>query len=725
MARVRGILRRPAAWAAALRDGSGPGARAVRGGAGILALKVVNRVVSLAVAVLLARQLGPEHYGVYAYALALVALLSAPVKLGLPTLLVREVATYQLHGQRAHLLGVLRRANEIVAVLSVSLVALLAVAAWPFAGRLGADRVATLAWAMLLLPLGTLGSLRGAALRGLRRVVEGELPEKALVPGLLLGLVLAAGAAGVSLDSPGAMALHVVSAALAFLAGAWLLRRALPGAAWRGPRAFEDRRWLASALPLAFVATIRMVQQQTDVLMLGLLAGATDVGVYRVVLTGSQLVAFAYEALSTALGPHAARLHASGDTVRLQRLVTWNTRAMFAVGLPVAVTLVAAGGPILGLVFGDEFRRGHVVLAILCLAQLVNVGTGSASLLLNMTGHERVTAVSLAWSAAANVALNALLIPSFGMAGAAMATATTVVGWNLVLWRQVVARLDVDPSVLHSLAPAEGRPDAAAPDPARWVDAAAAFADGRHRLWRAHSDRVNRDLLDRWLGDGQCGLVLKTDLFDEAVGSGLWGSLSARARRVIGMDVSVETARRARPAGGAAVAADVRRLPFARHAFDTVVSISTLDHFDSAEELTSSLAGLADVLRPGGRLVVTLDNLANPKLWLRSTVPWSLLRRTGLVPYYVGASLPRTRLRRELEALGFEVVAVRGVMHAPRITAVAVSRLRIFERARWGRGLLAVLAWCEALERLPTRFLTAHFVAVLAVKAAERRAPSA
>jgi O-antigen/teichoic acid export membrane protein len=185
--------------------------------------------------------------------------------------------------------------------------------------------------------------------------------------------------------------------------------------------------------------------------MLGLLAGAEDVGIYRVVLTGSQLVAFAYEALSTALGPHAARLHAANDTPRLQRLVTWNTRAMFAVGLPVGVMLIVAGGPILAVVFGGDFRRGHAALAILCTAQLVNVGTGSASLLLNMAGHERVSARSLMWSAAANVILNALLIPAFGIVGAAMATAATMIGWNLALWRQVRNRLHVDPSVLHRL----------------------------------------------------------------------------------------------------------------------------------------------------------------------------------------------------------------------------------------------------------------------------------
>lgn len=250
----------------------------------------------------------------------------------------------------------------------------------------------------------------------------------------------------------------------------------------------------------------------------------------------------------------------------------------------------------------------------------------------------------------------------------------------------------------------------------RWNDVVPVFADGRHRLWRDHSDRVNTALLDAWLGEDSCGLVLKTDLFDEAVAAGLCHALHARARRVIGIDLSITTVRRARPNGGTVVAADVRRLPFLRQTFDTIVSTSTLDHFDSDEEITASLAELANALRPGGRLVITLDNVENPKLRLRGAIPWALLRRTGFVPYYVGQSLSKSQLCHQLEALNFEIVDVRAVMHAPRITAVALSRIPLFARARWRSGLLWVLERFEGLSRLPTRFLTAHFVAVLATK---------
>ena len=133
-------------------------------------------------------------------------------------------------------------------------------------------------------------------------------------------------------------------------------------------------------------------------------------------------------------------------------------------------------------------------------------------------------------------------------------------------------------------------------------------------VWRAHSDAVNATLLARWLPDGRTGLLLKTDLFDEAVGDGLYPLLASRAQGVVGTDVSILTLRAARShhAGLQVVCADVRYLPFADGACDVVVSNSTLDHFATREEIVAALREIHRVLRLDGCLLLTLDNLANP-----------------------------------------------------------------------------------------------------------------
>lgn len=244
-------------------------------------------------------------------------------------------------------------------------------------------------------------------------------------------------------------------------------------------------------------------------------------------------------------------------------------------------------------------------------------------------------------------------------------------------------------------------------------------AHGKFQLWRRHSDAVNTALLNRWLPERTVSRLLKTDLFDEAVTDGLFATLAARAGQVFGVDVSSRVAEMAgsRHPGLVAEAADVRRLPFDNASFDTVVSISTLDHFDSRDDIPVALRELARVLRPGGQLLLTLDNLAHPAVWLRSLLPHGLMMRLGLVPYAVGKTLAPRSLKAACRDAGLTVTDATAVLHCPRALAVACTRWA--ERHTATASQERLLAWLRAFERLeraPTRYLTGHFTAVRAIR---------
>lgn len=257
----------------------------------------------------------------------------------------------------------------------------------------------------------------------------------------------------------------------------------------------------------------------------------------------------------------------------------------------------------------------------------------------------------------------------------------------------------------------------------RWLDA------HPQRTWRRHSDAINESLLERWLPHG-LGSVLKTDLFDEAVSTGLFPVLSRHAARVVGVDDSaaIVAAAAARRPELVARHADVRHLPFDAAEFDAVVSNSTLDHFDSRADIVVALRELARVLRPGGTLVLTLDNPWHPLLAVLRAVPrrhlnraWGRVggasSRVGLLPYYVGATLSLRTVRRILVPLGFRVTDTDAVVHVPRVLAVLVAgRLdrRAEDEAR-DRFLRVAMAF-ERGARWPTRYLTGHFVAVRAIR---------
>ncbi|MEP6976580.1 MAG: class I SAM-dependent methyltransferase [Thermoleophilia bacterium] len=244
-------------------------------------------------------------------------------------------------------------------------------------------------------------------------------------------------------------------------------------------------------------------------------------------------------------------------------------------------------------------------------------------------------------------------------------------------------------------------------------------------LWRKHSDRVNSALVDRWLPRGT-GTTLKTDLWDEAMGQGLYPAIAARSEHVVGVDVSrsiVAAAAERYPALDARVA-HVHALPFEDGSIDAIVSNSTLDHFDDAAEIDRSVVELARVLRPGGTLLLTLDNPANPLVALAKALPRQALNRTwlrwadasswlGLHPYHVGATYGRARLRTVVEDAGFAVEETTAIVHAPRPIAVLIG-----QRLQNGGWFLRALQALERLEQAPTRFVTGHFVAIRATRLA-------
>ncbi len=244
-------------------------------------------------------------------------------------------------------------------------------------------------------------------------------------------------------------------------------------------------------------------------------------------------------------------------------------------------------------------------------------------------------------------------------------------------------------------------------------------AQGPQRLWRAHADSINQALVARWGPVGQIETLLKTDLFDEAVGDGLSPLLASQATSVFYIDTSLEVHQmaRCRSPGLRTIVADVRRLPFAQDTFRGIVSNSTLDHFQSLDDLLVSLKELFRVLRPGGQIILTLDNLSNPIILLRHWLPIRLLKRLKIVPYYVGVTLKPHQLEHFLKENGFTVLEVDAIMHCPRVLAVMLARwMEKHTPPRAQRFFLRLLMAFEGLSRLPTRFRTGYFVAVKAGK---------
>jgi SAM-dependent methyltransferase len=209
--------------------------------------------------------------------------------------------------------------------------------------------------------------------------------------------------------------------------------------------------------------------------------------------------------------------------------------------------------------------------------------------------------------------------------------------------------------------------------------------------------------------------MLKTDAFDEACGFRPLDEAFAGVRPVL-MDISSLVLGEACRASGAAMlgaVTDVRRLAFRSGSFDLVFSPSTLDHFSDERDIAAALRELHRVLGPGGRLLVTLDNPANPIVGVRRAIYRLTGPLGGVIPFAMGRTLSRAQLVTLLNREGFEVLDSAYLVHAPRFLGLWLGELTARAgRGRLGVGLRALLGRVEWLAaRLPSRRWSGHFVA--------------
>jgi SAM-dependent methyltransferase len=226
-------------------------------------------------------------------------------------------------------------------------------------------------------------------------------------------------------------------------------------------------------------------------------------------------------------------------------------------------------------------------------------------------------------------------------------------------------------------------------------------------------------LITRWCGDLRGKTVLKTDLFEEAHGTDQFlFELEVPGGLRLGMDLSpviVRRARQAAPTRGLAscalVAGDVLAIPFREDSLDVVVSNSTLDHFPRPQYIEAALRQLLLVLKPGGTLIVTLDNPHSLSYFVGR-----FKRLVRPAPFFLGHTLSVRELTAMLVGIGYRVTDTTAILHGLENHSSAAMQLARRLGGPLHAAIRTVLVVLERLEAAPTRYLTGAFIAARAVK---------
>ncbi len=198
----------------------------------------------------------------------------------------------------------------------------------------------------------------------------------------------------------------------------------------------EFRQLLIFSLPLFGVTMLQMIMIYIDTIMLGIFDTSQEVGLYNVAAPMARFISSPLEALVLIFMPITTALYARGATGEIRKTFSIVTKWLFLVTMPLFLTLFLFPDEIIYFTFGDDYTTAANALRILSIGFIINNLMGPNQVTLIAIGQPRfVLWVTLA-TAIFNIILNAILIPRYGVEGAAIASVASITSIHLLrCWR--------------------------------------------------------------------------------------------------------------------------------------------------------------------------------------------------------------------------------------------------------------------------------------------------
>lgn len=199
----------------------------------------------------------------------------------------------------------------------------------------------------------------------------------------------------------------------------------------REEAAFTPVELLKTASPLMFSGFLVYMINWTDIIMLGLMVDEKQVGIYNIAYKIGTIGFLVIVSISTIITPKIASLYGENKMDELKKLINNSTRLIAALSFPIVVVLIIMNQFILSF-FGQEALAGGMTMIIISLGVLFNAVTGNVDQVLNMTNNQGILRNIIAVCFFVNVILNFILIPQYGIEGAAYSSLITNILINLL-----------------------------------------------------------------------------------------------------------------------------------------------------------------------------------------------------------------------------------------------------------------------------------------------------
>lgn len=408
--------------------------------------------MTFAYTIFLARVLDPSELGQYFLGFTIISLLVIVSVVGFDYALWRYIALYIGEKDLPRARGVVSVAIKIVLPLSIFLALALAISADFFANRVfemeGLAKVLRLF--SISLPFLALGKVFNSSTQGLAmmryQVYSKNLAEQ-IAKFIFTALFIVAG-----LGLLGVMYANIIAPAITMIMALYFLNSKMPIYGSGRERLPEYRRVVRFASPMVLSATLGFLLLWVDTLWLGYFRSSGDVGLYSVATRVAILGTLVLTAFNTMMSPIIANLYNLQQNEMLQIIFKTVSRWVFVLTLPMFLIVIFFSSDVLRI-FGPEFTAVASSLMVLAIGQFINSSTGPVAGMVVMSGRSGLEFFNNAAACLLNVILCLILIPAFGIIGAAIANASAIASVNLLRLGEVFILMKMQCFTLGHLRP--------------------------------------------------------------------------------------------------------------------------------------------------------------------------------------------------------------------------------------------------------------------------------
>ncbi|CAH9018343.1 oligosaccharide flippase family protein [Candidatus Nitrosacidococcus sp. I8] len=367
----------------------------------------------------LARTMPVASFGVFSYVLTLANTIALGTSLGFSTSMMRFIPEYQIKNEFSLLNGLITISFKLIVISSILIGSILLLLSWllPSENLYAQYFIYT---SLLIIPL-TIDVWRESSVRGLHQIAKAILPRQVLLPAIILCFTLL-----FKFSSENSLLVFYFFI-LFFLEiiALWQFWNLLPISAKTQPPLYETMFWLKTSIPMGVSGLIRLGINRWDILLVGTYLGMEEAGIYTAAAYISLLVSLAMRILNLVCGPLISQIYHNKQIQTLRLIMNFSISFGGIIGGFFLGFAFMFSDNILSF-FGEGYQKADTALKILAVGQFINLITGPASLLLLMAGYERSESSAVLLSGILSIILGVILIPQYGINGAAITTAITI-----------------------------------------------------------------------------------------------------------------------------------------------------------------------------------------------------------------------------------------------------------------------------------------------------------